>query len=80
VPILLHKPFWGAAGNFLGPLMRFARGGMGTTSIRAKPITELRIGTAEYCSGGAGQKSTFAAFSASFDFRLLQQTSIDISA
>src|SRR5438034_6399633 len=38
-----------------------------------KTTRELRIGVTEYCSGHVGQKSTFARFLTSFDFRLLQQ-------
>jgi hypothetical protein len=49
-----------------------ARQHEGTTSFHTKTTTELRIGATEYCRGGVGQKSTFARFSASFDFRLLQ--------
>ncbi len=30
------------------------------------------MGATEYCGGGAAQKSAFARFSVSFDFRLLQ--------
>src|SRR5258706_312168 len=38
----------------------------------SETTTELRIGAAEHRSGGVIQKSTFAKFLASFDFRLLQ--------
>jgi hypothetical protein len=71
--ILLQKAFWGGDRNFSGPLMRFARGDMRDTSFRTKTTRELRIGVTEYCSGHVGQKSTFARFLTSFDFRLLQQ-------
>src|SRR5438034_1676248 len=37
-----------------------------------KTTRELRIGVTEYCSGHVGQKTTFARFLTSFDFRLLQ--------
>jgi hypothetical protein len=53
-----------------------ARQHEGTTSFHTKTTTELRIGATEYCRGGVGQKSTFARFSASFDFRLLQHLPI----
>jgi len=60
--------------NFLGPLMRFARGDVRdrTTSLHIKTTTDLRIGPTELCSS-RDSESTFARFSESFDFRLLQQ-------
>jgi hypothetical protein len=39
----------------------------------AKMTTDLRSGATAYCSGRDIYKSAFARFSASFDFRLLQQ-------
>src|SRR6476660_8168640 len=39
----------------------------------AKTTTDLRIGAREPCGSRGVQESTFARFSGSFDFRLLQQ-------
>jgi len=73
VPIVLKKSFLGDERNFLGPLMRFARGDVRDTSFHTKTATDLRIGAEERCSGRDGQESTFARFSVRFDFRLFQQ-------
>jgi hypothetical protein len=73
VPILLQKSFWGADRNFSGPLMRFARGDMRDHIVSHKSdhgASYWRYGILRWRSW---QKSTFARFSASFDFRLLQQ-------
>src|SRR5262249_25124386 len=42
-------------------------------SCLRKTTTDLRIGTTEHRSGGVVQKSPFARFLASFDFRLFRQ-------
>src|ERR1700682_3866120 len=45
----------------------------GTTSLLRTTTTALRIGATEHRSAGVVQKSTFARFLASFDFRLFRQ-------
>src|SRR5215472_10379068 len=45
----------------------------GTTSCFRKTTTDLRIGATEHSSGVGVQKSPFAKFLASFDFRLFRQ-------
>ena len=53
--------------------MRFVCGDVRDHIVRTKLTTDLRIGATEHCNSGEVQKSAFARFSASFDFRLLQQ-------
>jgi hypothetical protein len=73
-PIVLQKSFWGGDQNFSGPLMPFARGDMRDHLALHKNDHGASYGRAtQYYSGGAGCKSAFARFSASFNFRLLQQ-------
>src|SRR5437899_2968812 len=45
----------------------------GTISFHPKSIRDLRSGVEKQHSGGEVQRSTFAGFSGSLDFRLLQQ-------
>src|SRR6266480_4172331 len=45
----------------------------GTISFHPKSTTDLRSGVEKQHSGGEVQRSTFARFSGSLDFRLLQQ-------
>jgi hypothetical protein len=52
--------------------MRFVRGNVKDRTDSPKSTTDLRNGAKERCSGRELQKSTFARFSLSFDFRLLQ--------
>jgi hypothetical protein len=59
--------------NFLKLLMRFVRSDVRTTSLPRKTTTDLRTDTKEHRSGEVVQKSIFARFFASFDFRLLRQ-------
>jgi hypothetical protein len=66
--ILSKKAFRGNRRNYLGPLTRFVR-----SDVRdhiASQKNDLGIGAAEYRSGRVVQKSTFARFLASSDFRL----------
>src|SRR5258707_3520379 len=51
----------------------YARRREGTISFHPKSITDLRSGVEKRRSGREVQRSTFARFSASLDFRLLQQ-------
>lgn len=54
--------------------MRFTRGNVrGTILFHPKSITDLRSGVEKRRSCGEVQRSTFARFSGSLDFRLLQQ-------
>jgi len=71
--MLSKKSFGGNKRNLLKLLMRFVRSDVGTTSCLRKTTTGLRIGTTEHRSGGIVQKSPFAKFLASFDFRLFRQ-------
>src|SRR6476660_5133529 len=72
--ILLQKSFWGGERKFLEPLMRFTHGDVRETiSFNLKSITDLRTGVEKRRSGREVQRSTFARFSGSLDFRLLQQ-------
>ena len=73
VPIVLKKSVWDDDQNFLGPLMRFARGDMRDHIVSHKTTTDLRSGATELCSGQGVEKSTFARFSQRLDFRVLQQ-------
>ena len=52
---------------------RIRRRREGTISIRPKPITDLRSGVEKRRNSREVQRSTFARFFGSFDFRLLQQ-------
>src|SRR5882724_8943354 len=70
--IVLKKSFWGDERKFLEPLMRFARGDMRDHIVSHKNdhgASYRRYGVLPWRSR---QKSTFARFSTSFDFRLLQ--------
>ena len=71
--MLSKKSFGANKRNILKLLMRFVRSDVGTTSCLRKTTTSLRIGTTEHRSGGVVQKSPFARFLASFDFRLFRQ-------
>ena len=71
--IVLKKSFSPDERNFLGPLMRFARGNVRDHIISRKNDRTPRIGAMDRCSDKDLQKSTFARFWASFVFRLLQQ-------
>src|SRR6516162_4363644 len=62
--MLSKKSFGGNKRNFLKLLMRFVRSNV-------KPRTF--VGTTEHRSVGVVQKSPFARFLASFDFRLFRQ-------
>jgi hypothetical protein len=53
--------------------MRFARGDVRDHIVSHKTTTDLRIGAKEGCSRRDSPESIFARFSASSDFRLLQQ-------
>ena len=53
--------------------MRFARGDVRDHIVSHKNDTDLRIGAKEGCSRRDSSESIFARFSASSDFRLLQQ-------
>jgi hypothetical protein len=44
---VLKNVLLGDERNFLGPLMRFARGNVGTKSFHAKTATDLRISAKE---------------------------------
>jgi hypothetical protein len=46
----LQKSFSPDARNFLGPLMRFARGDVGDLIISSKATTDSRIGAMELAS------------------------------
>src|SRR6516225_5714609 len=71
--MLSKKSFWGNKRNFLKLLMRFVRSDVRDHIVSQKTTTDLRIGTTEHRSGGVVQKSPFARFLASFDFRLFRQ-------
>src|SRR5947209_18808875 len=71
--MLSKKSFGGNKRNFLKLLMRFVRSDVRTTSLLRKTTTGRRIDTKEHRNGGVVQKSTFARFLASFDFRLFRQ-------
>jgi hypothetical protein len=73
VPILLRKSFWGGERNFLKPLTRFAGAGVRDHIVHPKLITDLRSRAETPRSSREVQRATFARFSGSFDFRLLQQ-------
>ena len=70
---MLQKSFWGDERNFLEPLMRFTSGDVGTISFHPKSTRDLHRGVEKRHSGGGVQRSTFARFFGSLDFRLLQQ-------
>jgi hypothetical protein len=53
--------------------MRFARGDVRDHIVSRKTTTDLHIRAKEGCSRRDSSESIFARFSASFDFRLLQQ-------
>jgi hypothetical protein len=61
-PIVLKKSFSGDERNFLGPLMRFARGDVRDQIVSHKNDHSRRIDPGERCSSGAYQKSTSARF------------------
>jgi hypothetical protein len=67
---VLKKSFLGDARNFLGPLMRFARG-----DVRDLIVSHKIDQGPSYRRHEAlhAKKSAFAEFSVLFDFRLLQQ-------
>jgi hypothetical protein len=70
---MLQKSFWEDERNFLEPLMRFTSGDVRTISFHPKSIRDLRSGVEKQHSGGEVQRPTFARFSGSLGFRLLQQ-------
>jgi hypothetical protein len=70
--IVLQKSFGRDERNFLEPWMLIVSSDVRDTSLLRKTTTDLRIGATEHRSGRVVQKSTFARFLASFDFRLLQ--------
>lgn len=53
--------------------MHFAHGDVRDHIVYAKTVTYLCIAAKEGCSGRDGLESTFARFSAQFDFRLFQR-------
>ena len=53
--------------------MRFMRDDVRDHIVLSKSTTDLRSWAKERCSGREVQKSTFARFSVSSNFRLLQQ-------
>src|ERR1700722_9921240 len=68
------KVFWGWRTKFSRTADAFrAQRCEGPTSLLRKTTTNLRIGAMGHRSCGVVQKSTFARFLASFDFRLFQQ-------
>jgi len=70
----VEKVFWGGGRNFPEPLMRFVRSDVrGHVSHLRKTTTDFRIGATAHLNDGVVQKSAFARFLASFDFRLFQQ-------
>jgi hypothetical protein len=71
VPILLQKSFRGAERK-LEPLMRFACGDVRDHIVSSKIDRGPRNGVEKRRSGREVQRSTFARFSGSPDFRLLQ--------
>jgi len=73
VPIVLQKSFWGDERNFLEPLMRFTSGDVRDHIVSSKSTRDLHSGVEKRHSGGGVQRSTFARFFGSLDFRLLQQ-------
>jgi hypothetical protein len=79
LPIVLKKSFWGVERKFLEPLMRFMRSDVRDHIVSHKTTTDLRIGAKEGCNRRDSSESIFARFSASSDFRLLQQTLTGIS-
>jgi hypothetical protein len=54
VRIALKESFLGDERNFLGPLMRFARGDVRDHMFHTETATDLRIGARERCSGRDG--------------------------
>jgi hypothetical protein len=70
---IVAKVFLGWRTKFLEPLMRFTRGDVRAISFHPKSITDLRSGVEKRRSDREIQRSTFARFSWSPDFRLLQQ-------
>jgi hypothetical protein len=73
VPILLQKSFLGDERNFLGPLMPFARGDMRDHIVSHKNDHGASQGLYAVLQWWIRLKISFCRFSASFDFRLLQQ-------
>src|SRR5437879_13502354 len=71
--MLSKKSFGGNKRNFLKLLMRFVRSDVRDHIALRKTTTDRRIDTKEHRNGGVIQKSTFARFLASFDFRLFRQ-------
>jgi hypothetical protein len=68
--IVLKKPFLSDERKFLEPLMRFTSGDVRDHIVSSKSTRDLRSGVEKQRSGGEVQRSTFARFSGSLDFRL----------
>jgi hypothetical protein len=70
----VEKVFWGWRTKFSRAADAFcAQRCEGPTSHLRKTTTDFRIGATAHLNGGVVQKSAFARFLASFDFRLFQQ-------
>jgi hypothetical protein len=69
----VEKVFLADERKFLGPLMRFVRGDVRDHIVSPKIDHRLRSSATKRRSGREVEKSTFARFSVSSDFRLLQQ-------
>src|SRR5580765_4290815 len=71
--ILLQKSFWGGERKFLEPLRRFTRGDVRDHIVSSKIDHQPLWRVEKRRSSREVQRSTFARFSGSLDFRLLQQ-------
>jgi UDP-N-acetylglucosamine:LPS N-acetylglucosamine transferase len=70
---MLQKSFWEGERNFLEPLMRFTSGDVRDHIVSSKIDQDFRSSVEKQHSGGEVQRPTFARFSGSLGFRLLQQ-------
>jgi hypothetical protein len=69
---VLQKSFWGGDQSFSGPLMPFARGDMRDHIVLHKNDHGASYGRYAVLQWWSRLKISFARFSASFNFRLLQ--------
>ena len=70
---IVAKAFLGGERKILEPLMRFVRGDVRDHIVSSKSTRDLHSGVEKRHSGGGVQRSTFARFFGSLDFRLSQK-------
>ena len=71
--IALKKSFFTDQRNFLGPLMRHARGDVRDHIVSSKKPQTFVLALKSFATAETSKNRLSRVFSASFDFRLLQQ-------